>query len=70
MRTLAVLVVLALVAFPLVACGVSGSINSCQGNCDRCDNSDECCHNATCTIFTSDGQARCSTGNFACKLTP
>ena len=70
MRVLAVLVVLALVALPLVACGVSGAINTCQGQCERCDTSDECCHNATCSIFTSDAQGRCQTGNFQCKLTP
>jgi hypothetical protein len=70
MRILALLVVFALVVLPLVGCGVGASINTCKGACEECGSSDECCHNNTCTIFTSDARARCSAANFVCKLSP
>jgi hypothetical protein len=68
MKVLAVVVALALVALPFVGCGGGGG--GCIGTCGSCIDSFDCCGSDLCTNATSDGFARCSPFDFACKLTP
>ena len=69
MRVLAVLIALTMVTAPFVGCGVSGSIG-CTDRCGTCGSTSDCCGDRVCTVLSSDGQARCSDGNFSCKLEP
>ena len=72
MRILALLVVLALVAMPFVACGGGGGY-SCVGECGSCFVASDCCgygSGAVCSNQTFDMSARCNFADFTCKLSP
>jgi hypothetical protein len=72
-RILVLVVVLALVALPFVACGGGGGGFSCVGDCGSCFVASDCCgfgSGAVCSNATFDGTPRCNFGDFTCKLSP
>lgn len=59
MRVLAALLVMALAAVPMMACGGGGG--GCSGQCGFCNSAFDCCEGGAVCAFLSDGSSRCTT---------